>query len=269
MNSVQINGKEIVLELENSKVRIYEAGDGYPTICLHGVGFANGANTWLPCIHEGLAENLRILALDQLGWGTADRPTWNYTLPFLVDHVREVQDKLGLEKINLVGHSLGGWVAALFAYESPERLNKLVLVANAGMKLEPPANLASFEPPTREAIAEGFASFEDEDFREFLTEQAWRNVTTPNAVEAFAKINEGLHDMDMRRRYHLGRRLSSIKVPTMMVYGTRDRNYPPETIGKQMHEGIPHARFETLDSAHAVPIQRPAELAALIRDFLE
>lgn len=268
MTTIDTKITERIIQLETVKARILEAGQGYPTIFIHGVGSTNGANTWLPCIHEGLADKVHVIAIDQLGWGPVERPVWNYSFPYLVDHIREIQDVLGYEKTNIVGHSLGGWVAATFAYESPDRVNKLVIVANAGLNPLPPPNLTANLHPTREQVAAMFKDVADAGLRERSIEEVWRNVTAPNAAEAFTKINENLNDMDMRRRYFLRRRLSHIKAPTLIVYGSRDTGYPVETFGKEMHASIPGSRFEVLDSAHFIPNERPRELNALIQEFL-
>jgi pimeloyl-ACP methyl ester carboxylesterase len=73
----------------------------------------------------------------------------------------------------------------------------------------------------------------------------------------------------MRRRYFLRRRLPYIKVPTMLVSGENDTGYPPEPMGREIHEGIPGSRWEIVQGAgHFIPTDKPAELTRLIKDFL-
>ena len=136
---------ERTIQLSALKARYLEAGEGEPTIFLHPVGFTGAAEVWLPCLKAGLAQKLRVIAPDMLGWGPGERPLIKYSFAYWMDHVRELQDALGLKKTNIVGHSLGGWIAACLAYESPNRVNKLVLVANAGLNQDPPAGLADFK----------------------------------------------------------------------------------------------------------------------------
>src|SRR6266571_9519447 len=118
-------------ELSHGRTRYFEAGSGYPTILLHGVGYTAGGDSWFLNIGP-LSQKVRVLAVDFLGWGLGDRLDLEYSFAYLVDFVREFQDAIGLPKSNIVGHSMGGWVASVFAYESPERVNKLVLVASGG-----------------------------------------------------------------------------------------------------------------------------------------
>jgi pimeloyl-ACP methyl ester carboxylesterase len=129
------NAEEKYVEMSHGTTRYIDAGDGYPTILVHGVGYAEGAHNWFLNIGP-LSQRLRVIAVDALAWGKGQG--WleqEYSFAYLVDFVREFQDALGLDKTNLVGHSMGGWIASLFGYESPHRLNKLVLVATSEGKV--------------------------------------------------------------------------------------------------------------------------------------
>ena len=66
-----------------------------------------------------LAERCRVLAIDCLNWGPGDVFDQEFSFAYLVDHVREFMDAMGIEKANIVGHSMGGWIATLMGYESP------------------------------------------------------------------------------------------------------------------------------------------------------
>ena len=70
---------ERYVQLQDVKARILEAGTGTPTICIHGVGFTSSAENWLPAIRAGLARNLHLIAVDNIGWGAGDRPTFEYS----------------------------------------------------------------------------------------------------------------------------------------------------------------------------------------------
>ena len=270
MTSVRTAVKEQTIELANNKAHFFEAGQGYPTIFLHGVGFPASGEEWFPCLKEGLADSVHVFAVDQLGWGSVERPEWNYSFAYLVDHIRELQDALGFEKTNLVGHSLGGWVCATLAYESPERVNKLALVANAGLNPNPPPNLVGFKAPTKESLIEATAIIKDPDMRDEIIESRLRNAGTPGAVESYTRLSEMFQDMDVRRRYHLGRRLSHISAPTMLVFGENDLVFPPVEGRELMRTQIPNVqRYELLpDTGHFIPQERPRELTSLLRDFL-
>jgi pimeloyl-ACP methyl ester carboxylesterase len=126
------SGQYKSVELSHGRTRHLEAGGGPAVILLHGVAFASGGDSWLANV-GGLAPKLRVLAPDFPGWGPGDQLELGYSFAYLADFVREFQDALGLENSHIAGHSMGGWVSSVLAYESPQRVGKLVLVASGGM----------------------------------------------------------------------------------------------------------------------------------------
>src|SRR5689334_24719804 len=138
---------EKTVELGHGKTRYFEAGTGYPTILIHGAGFLSGADGWLGVMGP-LAERYRVLSIDCLNWGPGDVFNQEFSFAYLVDHVREFMDALGIEKANFVGHSMGGWIVTLLAYESPDRVNKLVNVDGGGTATRPLQNMVAFKVPT-------------------------------------------------------------------------------------------------------------------------
>lgn len=262
---------ERYVQLRDVRARFLEAGEGTPTICIHGVGFTSGAESWLPALQAGLADQLHVFALDNIGWGAGDRPTFEYSLSYFVDFLRELQDALGFAKTNLIGHSLGGWIAGTFAYESPDRVNKLVLDDIAGMNPEPPAAVANFEVPTQEGIRKQLGTFiEDPAMLETLFEAQWRNVNTGDAEAAFRQINKHLNDPAMRSRYFIGRRLPHIKVPTLVIWGEHGNPMFPLSVGKDITARIPGAKLAVVPGAgHFTPLQKPREFVETVRSFLD
>ena len=261
---------EKFVQLSAVKARYLEAGTGYPTILLHGVGYTNSAEQWVPAIQARFADGLHVFALDNIGWGMGDRPTFKYSLPFFVDYLREFQDALGFAKTNLVGHSLGGWIAGLFAYESPNRVNKLVLESIAGMDLAVPRGVANFQPPTEEQIRHQVERIEDPAKREEEFALRWRNASHPQAEAAYRAILDHLNDPLMRERYNLARRLPYIQVPTLVDWGAN----APEggsslDWGHEVHSRVPGAKWNLIEGAgHPVPQDQPEQWAKDVREFL-
>src|SRR6266567_462842 len=188
---------EQYVTLSHGRTRYLEAGTGEPTILLHGVGFTAGGDSWFLNIGP-LAEKVRVLAVDCVGWGLGDRLDLEYSFSYLVVFVREFQDALGLGRSNIVGHSMGGWIASLFAYESPERVNKLVLVASGGTATRTLPSMTAFKAPPREQIrtqlgARVKAPGIDLDA---LADREFEKAQISGSVEAYQKIlnhmNNGL-----------------------------------------------------------------------------
>ena len=260
---------ERYVELSHGKTRLLEAGTGDPVILLHGAGFTAGGESWLLNI-EPLATRFRVLALDCLGWGLGDRLNIEYSFAYLVDHIREVQDALGIEKSHIVGHSMGGWLASLLAYESPNRVDKLVLVASGGTATRPLATMVHFKPPSREEIRtqfEGRYKGHPVDI-DRLVEQNVRLTENAEFVEAFGKIMAHMTNPLTRTRYNTLRRLPHITAPTLIIWG-RDDQVNALEMGEETHRLIPNSRLVVLDNCgHGVPTERPDEFNRLLLEFL-
>jgi pimeloyl-ACP methyl ester carboxylesterase len=115
------------------RIRVAEAGRGKePLLFLHGIGGhleAYAKNV------VSLGGEFHTIAFDYVGHGLSEKKVLDYTPLTFVDQLRELVDALGLERVNLSGESLGGWVSALFAVRSPERVRRLMLNTAAGIPI--------------------------------------------------------------------------------------------------------------------------------------
>ncbi|GMA58660.1 hypothetical protein GCM10025858_31630 [Alicyclobacillus sacchari] len=144
----------------------------------------------------------------------------DYSFAYLVDFVREVQDVLGLASAHIVSHSMGGWVAALLAYESPERVRTLTLVANGGMSTATPPMMRVIQMPTREELvqyARGIGRIQEGEIEEAV-ERRLARVERSDAVAAYTLIMRHMTHPVHRDRYNLRRRLPYIGAPTLIVW---------------------------------------------------
>src|SRR6266540_6762612 len=146
-----VTTKEV--SLSHGKTRYLEAGTGHPVVLIHGVALAGGADDWRPAI-EHLSPHFRILAPDMVGWPPGDTYANMDAFPYLTDFVREFQDALGLKSSHIVGATMGGWIAGLFAYESPNRVDKLVMTGNPGFHGAANNRLAEYQVPSEERVRE-------------------------------------------------------------------------------------------------------------------
>lgn len=261
--------RQSFVELSHGQTRYLEAGQGAPVILLHGVGYTAGGDLWLPNIGP-LADRFRVIAPDFLGWGLGDRLNLEYSFAYLVDFVRELQDALDIDRSHVVGHSMGGWIASLFAYESPNRVDKLVLVSSGGTRTRTIPEMTEFQPPDRAAILQqlrGYFGEADIDLEQ-MADEAVAKTQRPEALESYRKILKHMNTGANRSRYNTLRRLARVKVPTMIVWGDRDEVNSVE-MAHATKEVMPHARLEILpDTGHMLPMQRSAELNRLLLDFL-
>lgn len=256
--------------LSHGRARTLQAGSGPPVLLLHGVGFTEGAEYWTGTL-EALADSHTVIAVDMLGWGDADRLGASYSFAYLVDFVRELQDALGLRSSDVVGHSMGGWVASLLAYESPDRIDRLVLVGSGGTRARPLTTMTRFEPPaSEEAIYSelvGRRGLPENDHTRAMAAQQWRRVT-PEHLAAYQRILDHMTDPVHRPRYGTTRRLPHLRCPTLVVWGTHDDVNDPE-MGRETAQLVPGSRLVWLDCGHYPPTEAPEAFHAAVRDFLD
>ena len=108
-------------------------GSGPAVLLLHGM--ACDHTTWLPIIDK-LAERHTVIAPDLLGHGLSDKPRADYSVGGYANAMRDLLTVLGIDRVTVVGHSLGGGVAMQFAYQYPERTERLALISPGGLGSE-------------------------------------------------------------------------------------------------------------------------------------
>jgi pimeloyl-ACP methyl ester carboxylesterase len=107
-----------------------KVGEGPALLLLHGLGCDH--TTWDPVI-DALARRYTVIAPDLLGHGRSAKPRADYTLGGFANGMRDLLTVLGIDKVTVVGHSFGGGIAMQFAYQFPERTERMILVASGGL----------------------------------------------------------------------------------------------------------------------------------------
>ena len=106
------------------------AGSGPVLLLIHGVG--DTSTTW-SSVHAKLAQRFTVIAPDLLGHGESDKPRADYSLAAFANGIRDLLATLGVDRVTLVGHSLGGGIAAQFVYQYPHMVERLALVSSGGV----------------------------------------------------------------------------------------------------------------------------------------
>src|SRR3954465_5470491 len=127
-------------------------GSGPPLLLLHGIG--NTAQTWAGVL-DRLAASHTVIAPDLLGHGSSDKPRGDHSVAGHANGVRDLLSVLDMERVTLVGHSLGGGIALQFAYQFPERVERLVLVGSGGLGPDLSASLRAAPPPRAGGVPAG------------------------------------------------------------------------------------------------------------------
>jgi pimeloyl-ACP methyl ester carboxylesterase len=275
------------LDLDLGRTRFIESGLGEPIIMLHGMGVSNSANSFDPIIPE-LARNYRVLALDQLGFGKGVREmAEGPTFELILEHVREFMDALQIDAAYVVGHSMGGWMAARLAYQSPDRVKKLVLISPAGLnaKASDSANHPDSVPSMEKLLVDIRSKFREpsratEDLVRSLAHAQHAAFNAPGALTSLDPLIHMMHEPVLRKRYLLHQRLPKIKMPTLVAWGEGDKMdpYPTWTREFQSLNGdmrrstkpwvIPGARYVLTDTGHHMHWEKPEFTATLISEFL-
>jgi 2-hydroxy-6-oxonona-2,4-dienedioate hydrolase len=266
MSAVEI--RSAFAEMSHGRTHYYEAGSGPDVILIHGAGFLSGAHSWLPVI-PALAEHLHVYAIDCLGFGIDTGLDQGYSFAYLVDHVREFQDTIGLQRTNIVGSSMGGWIGVLLAYESPQRLERFVNVAGGGASTRPLRNMVGWNPPSEEEVRASMERLvalhpDVKEVADLLVEKA----KDPAAVARFRRLMDHMTDHETRRRYNTLRRFPRISTPTLVLWGSNDQTNALE-LGQQAHELIPGSKMVVIAGAgHGLWHDRPNEFCDEVINFL-
>ncbi len=256
-------GSERTITVRGKAIQLSEGGDGPPVLYLHGAG----TFWWIPA-HDLLARRHHVYAPVHPGFGTSTGVEEIEDIEDLVFHYLDVMDALKLDRADVVGTSMGGWIAAELALRQPQRVNKLVLVDAAGIRLSdvptPDLFLATV-PETRELL---FA-----DPRGPIAMTAIPDTPPPpekmvmmmKGREAAARI---LWNPHVRYR-KLKSRLDRIKTPTLVVWGAEDKLLPL-AYGQAYQKGIPGARLVVIDKCGHLPhVEAPDRFANAVLDFLK
>ena len=254
------------------KVQVWRAGDGAPIVYLHS---AMGEGPGLAFLEE-LADTNDVIAPVFPGFGESEGTGEIDDMEDAVFHVLDLLDQLGLDAAPFVGLSLGGWMAAEVATRYPERVRRLVLVNAAGLYLpdapvtdifgKPPAELAEvmFADQTHPVAQMMYALAERYDDPAAMSEIPLELLLPMvKSMSATAKLawDPYLHNPKLARRLH---RISS---PTLIVHGSADKLFA-RAHAEAYAAGIPGARIVDVEGAgHMLPLEKPVELAALVRDF--
>lgn len=236
--------REQFLDRRGVRLQLLEGGEGAPLLYLHGAG---GAGQW-GAFHDGLARHFRVLAPTHPGFGvSADLPDLSAVDDFALFYL-DLLDSLGLESLPVIGHSLGGWIAAELAVWQPQRVSKLVLASAAGLR--------------REGVVQPDI---------FAQSSTRGGETSPEALEQALRDRATLARVAWNPYLHNPRlpgRLYRLTMPTMLVWGQNDPLIPP-SIGERWAELIPQARLELIPNAtHPIHREQPDAVLRAVLPFL-
>jgi len=260
-----------------------QVGSGPPVLLIHGIG--DSADTWSDLIPL-LARHHTVIAPDLLGHGDSDKPRADYSLAAYANAMRDLLSVLEVQSVTVVGHSLGGGVAMQFAYQFPEKCQRLVLVSTGGVSHEVHPLLRLTAAPNADfmlpALGAPGARLLGKTVLKIL---ALMQTKIGHDAEPLLRVFETLPDTSSRRAFvrtlravvdwrgqaitMLDRCYLTEHIPTLLVWGARDGVIPVGHAHK-LHAAIPSSRLEVFASAGHFPHRNePERFFGLLREFYE
>ncbi len=267
--------------INDSPVNVVELGEGPPVLFVHGL--SGSWPNWLEQLPV-FADNHRVIALDLPGFGKSPMPTGEISISGYARTLDALLDALDIDAAAVVGNSMGGFVAAELAINFPQRVERLVLVSAAGLStyrdprgLRELRRIRRMERPIAAVTRWSAANADILASRPVLRTAALGAITrhadrlpAPLAAEQIRGAGKPgfLPALQANLDYDFRHRLPEIACPTLIVWGAND---PVVTVrdADAYAELIPGSRSVILpDTGHMPQIERPAELNALLAEFL-
>jgi pimeloyl-ACP methyl ester carboxylesterase len=234
-------------------VRMWRDGQGRALLFLHG---AAGIPGWLPFFTH-LATRHEVIVPEHPGFGNSDNPAWIRNVGDVAMYYLDFLDELGAQRVHLVGHSLGGWIAAELAVRNSARLATLTLIAPAGIRVK------------GVPIGDNFIWSPEETTRNLFHDQAFAEkmlAQVPSEEEADRQLTNRFMaaKLGWEPRWFnpsLERWLHRIKVPTLVLWGAEDKFFPSR-YAERWGERVPGAKVELIPQCGHLPHVEKAEITA-------
>ena len=268
--------------LHSHELSYLDSGSGPVVLFIHGI--LGSQRQWSHLVDK-MDDDHRVIVPDLFGHGESAKPLGDYSLSSHAATMRDLLDHLGIERVTLVGHSLGGGIAMQFYYLFPERVHRLVLVASGGLGREVNLILRSATLPGADQVLSVLASApilsRVEALGRGVSKVGWRPGADFGAIwRGFSSLG----DRESRRAFLAttravidigGQSISahdhlegSLPVPTLIVWGSKDRMIPASH-ALSVERALPDCRVEVFKGAGHFPhLQDPDRFARLLREFI-
>jgi pimeloyl-ACP methyl ester carboxylesterase len=250
------------VEIGPHRIHYLTGGEGPPLLLVHGVG--SRAADAAPILRP-LMKHRRVYAFDLLGYGESDKPAdAEYSVAMQTEFVRRFAEAMGIGQSDVIGVSMGGWLALKYAAEQPERVRRLVLVSSAGLAFPSSLHERSFSAETLDELRESLSLQTDRagmipDFilRDLLRQSRKRSWIVRRSMRSMftgADLLDG--------------RLGAVRMPVLLIWGTSDR-IVPFSLAARMQGEMPHATLVPLTGCgHLAIVECRREAIPPIVEFL-
>jgi pimeloyl-ACP methyl ester carboxylesterase len=261
------------------------AGSGPVILLIHGIG--DNSTTW-STVQSKLAQRFTVIAPDLLGHGQSDKPRADYSVAAYANGMRDLLSVLDVERVTVVGHSLGGGVAMQFAYQFPQLVDRLILVGAGGVTKD--VNIAlriASLPMGTEALAllrlplvlpalqvvgrVGGAMFGSTGLGRDLPDvlRILADLPEPNASSAFARTLRAVVDWRGQVVTMLDRCYLTESVPVQLIWGSQDSVIPVDH-ALMAHSAMPGSVLEVFDGSGHFPFHDdPDRFVESVEKFID
>ena len=268
--------------IHGHQIAYRRGGEGPVLLLLHGI--AGSSQTWIPAM-ELLAEEYTVLAPDFVGHGHSDKPPGDYSLGNFANWMRDLLAVLDIDRVTVVGQSFGGGVAMQFAYQFPDRCERLVLVDAGGLGRDvnwvlrlitlPAAEyvLPVVFPAFARAWGDGVARLAERvGIQSVPAVEVWhsyRSLTEAEHRRAFVRTMRSVIDPGGQTVSAMDRLYLAEHIPTLIVWGEHDRIIPVAHAYEAL-KAAPHSRLEILPGVgHFPQSEDPETFVKILKDFVQ
>ena len=268
------------INLAGINLHYVQAGEGPVVLLVHGLG--TSSVTWSRNIEPLAGSGYTVLAPDLPGHGDSDKPrSLSYGPVAGARLIHDFLDALGVDRVSLVGNSAGGLIAGLFALDHPLRVDRLVLVASAGLGRDVSWALRIISVPVIGELIDqprllrllnvgNRLFYRPSAFPDGFLAESYRSRSNPEIRRVTIKaIRSCITLFGQRRRCRILDRLGGLAAPIMTVWGTEDR-YVPVSHAYLMGRALPRTQVRTIpECGHWPHMEKAAEFNALLTQFLD
>jgi len=237
---------------------------GQPVVLIHGLG--GRSEDWRNLAPYLAAAGFHVYIPDLPGFGRSQQPSdFSYTVRDQAGIVIGFLDAMGLQRVDLGGWSMGGWIVQIAAGEAPQRINRLMLFDSAGLHAVPDWNTQLFTPRNAEDLKELDAllmpnpppvpGFVSRDILRLSRQHAWLVHRSMAAMLTGRDVTDSL--------------LPQLTMPVLIAWGAEDRITPLD-LGEKMHRLLPQSEFDVFaDCGHLAPMQCAGQMGPKVVAFEE